>query len=312
MTSPLDYRPGPHRVAVLAAALCWPLLLSGGQVTTYRVGMAVPDWPTTFGINMFVFNMWNAGWGVFIEHRHRLFGAGLGLAMVLLAVWFLGAERRWWMKGLGLFALLAVIGQGLLGGARVRLNSTSVAALHGCSGQAVFALLVALCVLAGRGWAEGVKPRPDPDRLRRRSVVTLGLIYAQMIAGALLRHHGLGLTVHAILAGAVWGHVAALAWRVERKRSSVPELVPSSRGMALAATGQVALGIAAWWLLRPFDGVPRPVTVLQALVRTGHVGNGALLLAAAMVLTLRAYRLLTPAPTGETATPTAWGLEIVA
>ena len=73
---------GPHAVAVVAAVFTWPLIFVGGLVTTYRVGMAVPDWPTTFGMNMFLFRFWEAAWGVFIEHGHRLYGAAVGLATI--------------------------------------------------------------------------------------------------------------------------------------------------------------------------------------------------------------------------------------
>lgn len=306
-----DYRPGPHRIAILAAALCWPLLLSGGQVTTYRVGMAVPDWPTTFGINMLLYNMGEASWGVFIEHRHRLFGSALGFATIALAAWFGLADRRRWMKALGGLALLAVIAQGLLGGARVLRNSTEMAAVHGCSAQLVFALLVALCVCSGRGWADAGEPRPDAGHFRRRSAVTLLLIYAQIVAGALLRHYGAGLVVHALLAAAVWGHVVALTWRVERRQAEVPELVPAARAMAAFVSIQVLLGVAAWWLLRPFDGIPRAVSLPQALIRTGHLGNGALLMASAVVLTLRSARVLAPAEPARRAAPALRELEAV-
>src|SRR5438445_7066802 len=87
-----------HFVAVLAAVFTWPLIFVGGLVTTYRVGMAVPDWPTTFGMNMFLYRFWEAAWGVFIEHGHRLYGAAVGLATIVLAAWFLVSERRAWMK----------------------------------------------------------------------------------------------------------------------------------------------------------------------------------------------------------------------
>jgi heme a synthase len=292
------FSPGPHRVALFAAAFTWPLLFVGGLVTTYRVGMAVPDWPTTFGINMFLYNSWNAAWGVFIEHGHRLYGAAVGMATIVLAVWFSVSERRAGMKLLGWGALLAVILQGVLGGYRVRLNSTTLAAVHGCTAQAFFALMVAVCVLTGRVWQESGKPRTDPDHLRRRSLVTLVLIYGQIVAGALLRHFGAGLIVHAVLAVAVWGHVIALIGRIERSRTLVPELVPSSRAMALTVCVQVAFGVVAWWMLRPFDGIPREVTPAQALIRTGHQANGALLLATAVVLTMRAFRNLTPVSQG--------------
>ena len=295
--APPTYRPGPHVVALLAAATCWVLLASGGQVTTYRVGMAVPDWPSTFGANMFLYRFWEASvsWGVYIEHRHRLLGTAVGLAAIVLAGWLLAVERRPWPKALGVVALLAVIGQGLLGGNRVLFNSTTYAAIHGCAAQAVFALFVALTVLTGRGWSGPVEPRPDPDHLRRRALVTLALVAAQILVGANLRHFGAWLWLHAILALAVWGHAAALAGRVDRRRTLVPDLVPSARAMAVVVTAQVALGIAAWWLMRPFDGIPKRVTVLQALVRTGHVVNASLLVASVVVLALRSIRHLASA-----------------
>src|SRR3954468_6042421 len=165
------YRRGPHRVAVFAAIFTWPLIFVGGLVTTYRVGMAVPDWPSTFGINMFLYRFWEAAWGVFIEHGHRLYGAAVGVSTIVLMVWFLVGERRRSPKALGVIALLAVIGQGVLGGYRVRLNSTTLAAVHGCTAQAFFALMVALCVLTGRDWATAPAPVPDVQHLRRRAAV---------------------------------------------------------------------------------------------------------------------------------------------
>jgi len=106
-------------MALLAAVFTLPLLFVGGSVTTYRVGMAVPDWPTTFGINMFLYDFWNAPFGVRVEHAHRLYGAAVGLATVGLMVWFFCFEPRRWIKALGVVALVAVIGQGILGGTRV-------------------------------------------------------------------------------------------------------------------------------------------------------------------------------------------------
>jgi cytochrome c oxidase assembly protein subunit 15 len=288
------YRRGPHAVALFAAVFTWPLVFVGGLVTTYRVGMAVPDWPTTFGMNMFLYRFWEAAWGVFIEHGHRLYGAAVGLATIVLAVWFLAAERRWTLKVLGLVALLAVIGQGVLGGYRVRLNSTTLAAVHGCVAQAFFGLMVALCVLTGRDWSEAGPTVTDRAHLRRRSGVMLALVYGQIVVGAWLRHYGtpLALALHVLLAAAVWGHAAALAWRVERQKLEVPALVASARALGVLATVQMVLGGGAWWLLRPFDGMPRFVTTAQALVRTAHQANGALVLAAVVVLFLRAIQHL--------------------
>src|SRR3954453_7443410 len=161
-----EKRGGPPRVAVFAALFTWPLIFVGGLVTTYRVGMAVPDWPTTFGMNMFLYRVWEAAWGVFIEHGHRLYGASVGVGTIVLMAWFLVADRRRSLKVLGVVALLAVIGQGVLGGYRVRLNSTTLAAVHGCTAQAFFALMVTLCVLTGRDWAAAADPAPDGQHLR--------------------------------------------------------------------------------------------------------------------------------------------------
>lgn len=307
------YRRSPHWVAVAAAVFTLPLLFAGGSVTTYRVGMAVPDWPTTFGINMFLYDFWNAPFGVRVEHTHRLYGAAVGLATVFLAVWFLVAEPRRSMKWLGVVALVAVIGQGILGGSRVTQNSTFLAAVHGCTGQAFFALMVCLCVLTGRDWLSGAAPGMDAGNLRQRSAVTLALVACQVVLGAWLRHYGtnVALLMHALLAFAVLTHALALIVRVERRKREVPELVASARGMALAVTLQVALGALSWWVLRPFDGIPKYVGFYQAIIRTGHQTNGALLLAASVVLTLRAYRHLKPQAQTETRTPLSLDLEAV-
>jgi cytochrome c oxidase assembly protein subunit 15 len=293
-TPATEYRSSPHWVALFAAVFTLPLLFAGGSVTTYRVGMAVPDWPTTFGMNMFFYDFWNAPFGVRVEHTHRLYGAAVGLATIFLMVWFLAVGNRRSLKVLGVVALVAVVGQGVLGGTRVTQNSTFLAAVHGCIGQAFFGLMVALCVLTGRDWLGDSAPRADTGHFRRRAAVTLALVYGQVVLGAWLRHYSgvTPLSVHAVMAFAVWSHAAVLAVRVERHKDEVPELLPSARAMAVLVSLQVALGGLSWWMLRPFDGTPRFVTFYQAVIRTGHQTHGALLLAASIVLTLRAFRHL--------------------
>src|SRR4051812_23882969 len=105
------YRRGPHWVAVFAAVFTWPLIFVGGPPPPSGVGRAVPDWPTTFGINMFLYDFWNAPFGVRVEPSHRLYGAAVGVSTLVLAGWFLAAERRRSMKWLGVLAVLAVIAQ---------------------------------------------------------------------------------------------------------------------------------------------------------------------------------------------------------
>jgi heme a synthase len=299
------YRPGPHWFALFATLFTWPLLFVGGLVTTYKVGMAVPDWPTTFGMNMFLYDMTQASWAVFGEHTHRLYGAAVGLFTLLLMLDFWLFDRRTWIKRLGVIALVAVIAQGVLGGVRVRWNSTLYAAFHGCFGQAFFGFMVALCVLTGCGWFTKARAVVDARKYQRLTASGLGLIYAQVIVGAWLRHFGdfNALVFHSILAFLVFGHLLAVVIRVERHRVEVPELVPSARALGCFLLLQIVLGIGAWWLLRPYDGIAHPVTLLAALIRTSHQANAGLLLASAVVLTLRAFGQFTgvpgqPSPTG--------------
>ncbi len=306
----------PHSVhwfALLAAVFTWPLLLVGGSVSVYRVGMAVPDWPTTFGVNMFLYDFLNSSWGVFLEHSHRLYGAAVGLACIVLAVWFAVARTPAWLKALGVLALLAVIGQGVLGGYRVRHNSTELAFLHGCAAQAFFALMVVLCVLTGREWSQPVDGSGRRLSSAPAAAVTSGLIYVQIVLGAWVRHYGTlpSLYVHALVATAVWGHAVALALRVRAHRGAVPFLMPSAWAMLATSTFQVLLGVLSWWLLRPFDGIPRLVLPAQAAVRIAHQGTGALLLASSVVLTMRAYRHLR-GESGTMTLPVGQGLEPVA
>jgi cytochrome c oxidase assembly protein subunit 15 len=254
----------------------------------------VPDWPRTFGENPFLYDFWNAPFGVRIEHLHRLYGAAVGLATIVLAGWFLAFERRRWLKVLGLLALVLVIVQGVLGGLRVNQVSTLWAAVHGSTGQAFFGVMVALAVWTGRDWNSAAAPVPDPDHLRRRSAVVLILVGVQIVLGSWLRHYGThaALGAHALFAAAVWIHAAVLLHRIQRRRAELARLAWPSRLLGLAATLQVALGLAALVFVWPMDGTPHPVTSAQAVVRTAHQTNAALLLAAAVVLSLRAYRHL--------------------
>ncbi len=280
-------------MALGAAVFTLPLLYVGGSVTTYRVGLAVPDWPTTFEVNMFLFNFWNEPFGVQVEHSHRLYGAAVGLFTLVLAGWLLVFEPRKWMKWLGILAVATVIIQGVLGGTRVTQVSTFLAAVHACMGQAFFALMVALCVFTGRGW-QGPPAAPVYARMARPlGWALLALVPAQVVLGSWLRHYGTvpALAAHAGLAAVVWAGCVFLPFMVEKHRRLWQSLVPSARALGLLATLQVVLGIGAFTSLLPFDGQPKTVSFYQAVTRTVHQTSGALLLAAVVVFNLRCYRL---------------------
>ncbi len=269
-----------HALAVAATVLTAFLLYVGGSVTTYRVGLAVPDWPTTFGMNMFLYDFWNAPFGVRVEHVHRLLGSAVGLATLALFVGLLVAARDRGLKLLGAAALFLVIVQGVLGGTRVTQVSTLLAAVHGFVGQVCFGLLALLVVMTGRAWVESV-PAVDRGGLRRLGPILLVVTAVQAALGSWLRHYGLaaGFGLHAAGAALVLG-LAAWTWlRIEGGRGELTRFVTLGRLAAGLAAFQVLLGVGAAIYLWPFDGVPRNVTFYQAVVRTLHQTTGGLLFA---------------------------------
>ena len=164
--------PWPFRCAVALTLVTFPLIWVGGLVTTYDAGMAVPDWPGTYGYNLFLYpwQTWIAGpWDLLIEHGHRLLGALSGTLTIALVLAVFRWDRRTWMRYFSLGALAAVILQGLLGGLRVLLDDRSLAMIHGCAGPAFLAVCVALCVVTSRTWKqaatrEATRREPGPSR----------------------------------------------------------------------------------------------------------------------------------------------------
>src|SRR5664279_3991408 len=108
-----------NRFAWLTCIATLFLICSGGMVTSKGVGLAVPDWPTTFGYNMFLFPVSKWVGGIFFEHTHRLIASTVGFLTIILTVWLCLDEERPWVRRLGFIALAAVILQGVLGGLRV-------------------------------------------------------------------------------------------------------------------------------------------------------------------------------------------------
>jgi cytochrome c oxidase assembly protein subunit 15 len=167
------------------------LICSGGMVTSKGVGLAVPDWPTTFGYNMFLFPISYWVGGIFFEHTHRLIASAVGFLTIILAVWlWRGGDRRW-VRNLGWFALVAVILQGVLGGLRVTMLKDEIGIFHACLAQAFFGLLVFIALVTSRFWRS--LPQAVVDRNKFRPIKTLAFlttaaIYFQLGLGATMRH----------------------------------------------------------------------------------------------------------------------------
>jgi heme a synthase len=141
-----------HWYAVVAAASVSLLICSGGLVTSHEAGMAVPDWPNTFGYNMFLFPISRWVGGVFFEHTHRLIASTVGLLTVILCIALFVIESRRWVKTLGLIAVGAVIVQGILGGLRVTENNAVLGLFHGCLAQSFFVLMATIALVTSRFW----------------------------------------------------------------------------------------------------------------------------------------------------------------
>ena len=141
-----------HWYAIFVAASVLVLICSGGLVTSHGAGMAVPDWPNSFGYNMFLFPVSRWVGGVFFEHTHRLIASGVGLLTIVLCVLTMIVEDRLWVKWLTGIAVIAVIVQGVLGGLRVTEHNAVLGLFHGCLAQGFFSLVATVALVTSRFW----------------------------------------------------------------------------------------------------------------------------------------------------------------
>ncbi len=252
-----------HVFAIVTTALTFLLLFSGGLVTSKGVGMSVPDWPTTYGYNMFLFPISRWVGGVFYEHTHRLIASGIGLLTVILAVMTFFLEKRRWVRRFALVLMMGVILQGVLGGLRVTLYKNEIGIFHAIVAQTFFALLLIFSVVTSRAFIE---KRWSGDlaaaKLRWLSLTGVVLIYFQLIVAATMRHAHLGLAIPDF--PTAYG-------------SFIPDL--SEKSLAMINAGRLALGMM-------------PTTVIQIQLQLFHRGGAVLLMGVVLLLMIRAKELL--------------------
>lgn len=186
-----------HRFACFTAAATLFLICSGGMVTSKGVGLAVPDWPTTFGYNMFFFPVSQWVGGIFFEHTHRLIASVVGFLTIILAIWLWRANVARWNKTLGWASLGAVVLQGVLGGLRVTLLKDEIGIFHACLAQAFFGLLVIIALATSRLWPRLARAGAalPPRSLALFAIVITGIIYGQLGLGATMRHQHRDLSI---------------------------------------------------------------------------------------------------------------------
>jgi heme a synthase len=168
------------------------------MVTSKNVGLAVPDWPTTFGYNMFLFPVSKWVGGILFEHTHRLMGSLVGFLTIILAVWLWLSEHRRWVRNLGVIALVGVILQGILGGLRVTMMKDELGIFHACVAQAFLGLLVFIALATTNFWqtmgCRASLSGANPKVPQLAMAITI-LIYVQLALGATMRHQHRDLSI---------------------------------------------------------------------------------------------------------------------
>ena len=161
------------------------------MVTSRGVGLAVPDWPTTFGYNMFLFPVSKWIGGIFFEHTHRLIASTVGFLTIILTIWLWLAEDRHWVRSLSLIALAGVILQGVLGGLRVTMLKDEIGIFHACLAQAFLGLIVVIALVTTNFWRSLSAVTVDPRKIapiKTMAIATTIAIYLQLALGATMRH----------------------------------------------------------------------------------------------------------------------------
>ena len=306
-----------HWIVVLLAWTVFPLIWVGGLVTSYDAGMAVPDWPGTYGYNLFLYPIesWFYGpFDLFVEHGHRLLGALAGLlsiALVSAAYWF-GSEKlvkRWAILVLGL-----VIFQGLLGGTRVVFDARTIALVHGCIGPVFFACVVAICVFTSKWWNgvfNTVGTMQSIGQFQYLSCLTLFVCIVQLVIGACMRHIGdtaspdyfrVLVLIHLAVAGLVLFLTAGQAAIALLRRGALVYLLRSSSILLCLVAVQIALGLSTWvvkfgypvWFRNTELGesyLVQEKSLLQMNTITLHVACGSLIIATAAFVATKALRI---------------------
>jgi len=299
---------------VALACATFPLIWIGGLVTTYGAGMAVPDWPNTYGYNLFLYpwQTWIYGpFKLFVEHGHRLFAALVGMITIGLLISSWWCQRRPLVRWLGFIALVAVIFQGTLGGLRVIEDKVQLAKIHGCFGPAFFALTVALAAITSRRWQHGGTPnRAGLATIGRLAAITTLLAYCQLVLGSQLRHLPAGaqmgdfriaLVFHLVVAALLVVHIGLLATQVFRTQRHELALVRPAAALLALVLVEVLLGAGTWvakygWPIWLADyGFAASYTVAadspqQAWITTAHVAMGSMVLATSLLVAMRSLR----------------------
>jgi cytochrome c oxidase assembly protein subunit 15 len=258
-----------HRYAIVTAAATFLLIVAGSLVTSTGSGLAVPDWPLSYGT-------WFPPMegGIFYEHGHRMIAGMVGLMILSLAVWIARSRQPAWLARLGWLAAGAVVVQALLGGATVLLQlPPQISIAHAVLGQGVFCLTALLATVTAPSWRTEVGA--VSPKVARLAWFVGAFTVTQIARGAVVRHTGYGVHAHIAVGLLVALHAALLARRARAEAAPVSGM---AAGLLSGVAVQIALGFVLWthrgWLW----------------LRTVHVAMGALLFAHTALLIWMASR----------------------
>jgi cytochrome c oxidase assembly protein subunit 15 len=304
------YNRAHHRFAVFVACATFFLLIAGALVTSNDAGLSVPDWPTSYG-SYYKLPPWTGG--IIYEHSHRMIAEFIGTLTIAIAVWTWISDRRRWMKGLALGALGTIIAQGILGGLTVlKFLPPTISSAHAAIGQTFFCIACAIAVFTGRTWVEERPSKEEADfeidnhhpRLLTLAFFSIFILYAQLILGAMFRHHGMSWLPHVLNAPIVAIVIAWTAIRALTQYSKFNSIRRPAIAMLSLLITQLCLGFLAfmtrveWGRDAAQPGLPMVISTVA------HVVTGALLLASTVILTIQVWRHVPSAVKERIAAPT--------
>lgn len=280
-------------LAAVAVAATFLLIVAGGLVTGNKAGLAVADWPTSYGYNMFLYPFSRMTGGIYYEHAHRLLGALVGLTTVSLAIHLAMVESRRFVKGMAAAAVVLVIFQGILGGLRVTEKSIHLAVVHGVTAQLFLSLLVAIAVVRTATWRSD-RPHRVSEHARsewRMGTIAVAALVVQIAFGAIQRHLAAGLMLHIVSAFVVAALTITAGVRAWGLHPDERILRRSGLLVVFVTAAQLTLGFSSWIAKGAWTaGSLSPDWTI--LITTLHQGTGALLLASTVTLRLWLSRLL--------------------
>ncbi len=312
-----------YPLAISGAVLNLLQLVLGGIVTSLRAGDSDPNW------NPLQFWVWlrEVGGGQFFELRHRVLGALIGIAslLIVLAAW--KTEKRPWVRKMSYWLLILVVIQGILGGLRVHAVSSpsfkevmdqffsflgkmdpgtagriAFAMVHALMAQITLLLFLVLAIVTGKTWwrLHAGRSKAQLKQLGRFAWASALLLFVQLLLGAFVRHATFPvalepvttiLVLHILLAIGIAAMVTLTFFHAARNFWDEPFLRRPMKLAIICLFLQLVLGVGAWLSVKAY-GTYSDLVGIPIIIRGAHLLNAGILLLALSQLAFRAKRMV--------------------